>query len=658
MTLRKSILLLISVSMIAGLVACGGGSSHPATITLSSVPANLTVNSQTSITATVANSTGTVSWTVTCASTTSACGSFSATTGTQVTYIAPAFPTTGVVITATLSGTSPAVTGMADTAIVGPSVADGNYAFSLAGTDANGNPFYVSGAFTVAGGLITAGEQDFTDYTGNSIDSDLFDQINPTGSGVTTTPDGNLQITLVTCDGTGANACAGTDPVIGPAGNGTETINGTVLPLSTTGRTLINEFDAWASGSGELDTQVTTAFTSGTAPGPASYAFVLSGVDFAENPLAFGGILNVDTVGGISGAGSLLDANNNGIPTRGETFNASTVSPADSFGRVTFTLNVKGTFPNFALIGYIVDANHIRLLEGNADPFGGTQGGVALTQTVPTGGFTSANAAGSYVIGFTGADTFNFVLQAVNQLTLTAGTPNTVTGFLDYNDFSGDQPVSPDPVSAPSPGYTVDTAGVGGVGAGDVTIMGITDGASTAGLGLAYNLQLYLDGNGHALAISLDASDSIAGSGFVQGAGPFAPSGAYGTDVTGWDFNEFGEFDGVGPVAGTGSGTFAGIDDVNWLSIFGAASPPSVEVTGNALTGTLAASSNSAAAAVGIYSGTITGIDMTTCVAFTSTASTPCSADAFNYYLYDAAGDNIFIETDGNQLTLGVAEQQ
>lgn len=651
MTFRKSILLLISLCMVAALVACSS-SSHPATITLSAVPASLTVNSQTSITATVTNSTAAVNWTVTCS--TSPCGSFNSTTGTQVTYIAPAFPTTGVVITATLSGTSPAVTGVADTAIAAASLADNNYAFSLSGYDANGSPYYVSGAFTISGGLITAGEQDFTDF---SNDADLFDQINPSGSGVATTADGNLQITLVTC---AAAVCTSTDTNIGPLGNGTETVNGTVLPLSTTGRTLINEFDAWASGSGELDPQVTTAFTSGTAPGPASYAFVLSGVDSSEFPLAEGGILNVDTVGGISGAGSIMDRNHDTVTESGQGFDPSTVSAADSFGRVTFLLIPKIS-NNLTVIGYIVDANHMRLLEGNTDNLGAIQGGVALTQTVPAGGFTAANAAGSYVIGLSGVDT-SYVLQVVNQLTLAAGTapaPNTATGFLDYNDFSGDQPVSPDPVAAT--GYTVDTAGVGGTGAGDVTITNLNDSAdtppSTAGLGVGYNLQLYLDGNGHALAISMDSSDVIAGAGFVQGAGPFAPSSSpYGTDVTGWDFNGYGEFDGVGPVAGTGSGTFAGIDDVNWLNIFGAAPAP-VVVTGNALTGTLAPSGNSNAATVGVYSGTITGIDMTSCTAFTTDA-TGCTADAFNFYLYDAAGDNIFIETDGNQLTLGVAEQQ
>ncbi|MGC2490209.1 MAG: hypothetical protein WA412_16150, partial [Candidatus Sulfotelmatobacter sp.] len=59
----------------------------------------------------------------------------------------------------------------------GPPLPDGTYVFSLSGTDTNDySPYYVSGAFTVASGAITGGEQDFTDF----VSSDLFDQINPT----------------------------------------------------------------------------------------------------------------------------------------------------------------------------------------------------------------------------------------------------------------------------------------------------------------------------------------------------------------------------------------------------------------------------------------------------------------------------------------------
>ena len=628
MTFRKSILLLIGLSTIAALVACGGSSSHPATITLSSVPASLTVNSQTPITATVSNSSATVDWSVTCS--TSSCGAFSSTTGTQVTYIAPPSPTTGVVITATLSGTSPAVTGVADTAIVAATLADGTYVFSLAGEDANGN-YYVAGEITIAGGLITAGEQDFNDTA-----HDRNDGINPTGSSISSTTDGNLTITLVTCT-TACSSNSAPDTIVGVGG--TETLNGTILPLSTTGRAFITEFDGSASASGELDPQ--DLANAGSTTPAKGYAFVLNGYDSGgtADPEAVGGIINIDGAGTISGAGSILDVNDAGATFPSQHFTASTVSAPDPLGRVIFTLNTT-IFSQVLLAGYIVDSNRIQLVEIH-DAYSGDLGGVAYSQsngTVTTGGFTTANAAGTYVVGVTGFDNTPGVLQAVSQLTLTAGAG--VTGFIDYNDLansSGLSATSPDPVTAV--GYIVDAAG-----AGDITIAGVTDAGPTVDI----NVQLYLDGNGHALAITMDATDVVAGAGFAQGTGVTSTSfnGSYGLDVTGDDDNVENELDGVGPVSVT-SGAIAGTVDLNWL---GSPSPgPTYLAT--AVNGTFVTTGGSAPN--GIFTGTITGVDVVACITNSS-----CSNDNFSYYLIDSAGDNIAIETDESQLTLGFFLQQ
>jgi hypothetical protein len=511
---------------------------------------------------------------------------------------------------------------------------DGTYVFSLAGEDSNGggSPYYVTGAFTVSSGAISAGEQDFTDFAS----SDIFDQINPTGSPLSTTADGNLQITLVTCTATCPSA---PDPALGPAGNGTEIINGTALPLSTTNRTFINEFDSFASGSGELNAQSSVAAPSG------GYAFVLSGWDFNGNPLAVGGIVDVNA-GAIVPAGSIFDLNDDGALTQAGAFTGSssvTPTPSDTFGRVTFTLNPTNAtgINQLIAVGYTIDTNRVTLLEGFNDNLGGTESGIALSQSngsVTTGGFNAASAAGTYVIGLNGTDTSFDVLQIVNQLTLSGGA---VTGFADYNDLIvSSQAISPDPVTAAA--YSVDAAGDG-----DVTISDIHDGSGTN-----YSLQLYLDGNGHALAISMDPSDAIAGVGFAQGAGPFAFSGAYGVGVTGWDVAYNGEFDGVGPVTASSGGSLSGDLDVNWLNL--AVAP--IEVSNNSVTGSFVTTGTGSANGI-FVGGSITGIDMTSCTAFTSGAP-GCTADVFSYYLIDATGDNIAIETDLNQATLGVFAQQ
>ena len=524
-----------------------------------------------------------------------------------------------------------------------PPLPDGSYVFSLSGTNSNNySPYYVVGAFTIAGGAITGGEQDFTGFSLPIVDADLFDGINPTGSSVTAATDGNLKITLVTCTGTCPSA---PDPNIGPAGNGTEILSGTILPNSATNRTFINEFDAFGSASGELDTQSSTAALSG------GYAFVLSGGDGQDDPLAVGGIIDVSGPGTISFANSIFDINDDGDTLQGGTFASpsSVTATPDAFGKVTFALNPANAthIQSFNMIGYTVDANRIFLLESANDNLIGTESGIALSQsgTVTNGGFTAANAAGAYVIGFNGFDTNFDVFQLANQLTLSTTAPD-VTGFIDFNDLVvSSLGAVQDTVTAAA--YTVDASGDG-----DVTIPQITD-----HYGNVYSIQLYLDGNGHALGISMDPTLVIAGVGFTQGAGPFTATsfnGAYGLDVTGGDFNYDGEFDGVGPVKAVGSsGTLSGDLDLNWLNL----QVVPLEAANSTLTGTFAPSANPAAATAGVFTGTVTGIDLTNCPAFTSGAP-GCTADAFSYYLIDATGDNIAIETDLNQATLGVFAQQ
>jgi hypothetical protein len=570
-----------------------------------------------------------VNWSCTPAST---CGSFNPTgTASAATTVYTAGSTAGpVVITAT--SVSDDAQGASANVTVATPLAAGTYVFSLAGRSSDlGSPYRVSGAFTILGGVITGGEQDFVYFFSN-----YSDLINPTGSSISSTADGNLQITLLTCNGTD---CTGTDTNIGVNNDGIEILDGSVLPLSTNGRTFITEFDGWATSSGELDMQDPVAATMTPSLG---YAFGLNGLDPNGLALSIGGVINVDNLTGpgtISGTNSIFDANDDfsGTAFQAETFGASSVSVTpDNFGRVLFTLNPTDSldFPQIVLAGYIVDANRIRLVE-TSDFYFGTLGGTAFSQgTANTGKFSSASVSGnSYVIGLNGYDP-NGVLQAVGLITFGA---TSVTGFVDFNDLVMVEPASPDPVTAPA--YIVDSTG-------RVTITGLADASGVAD----FNLQLYLDGNGHALAITMDSSDVIGGGGSQQsGGGSFTAtsfSGPYGMDVTGWDANYFGEFDAVGPVVATGSGgTIAGTVDLNWLFSAGPT------YSGAPVSGTFTSNAD------GIFTGTVTRVDVTNCTVFTPTGP-GCTKDVFNYYLIDAAGDNIAIETDFNQLTLGFFAQQ
>jgi hypothetical protein len=490
----------------------------------------------------------------------------------------------------------------------------GNYVFYLAGVDTDDFSLsFVSGVFTVSAGVITGGEQDY-------VDADNYgtqDAINAIGSSITTTADGNLQIILSTGD-----------VIVGVGG--VETINATLLP-NNPNRAVISEFDGSGSASGELRLQNATAAAATPSSG---YAFQVSGFDGGEenlsgtlNILSMGGILNVDGAGTISGTGSIFDANDNssGTTFQGETLQAGkgTVSAPDSFGRVVFSITPTDNtdFPQISWVGYIVDSTRITLVE-TSDSYFGTTGGIAYSQGTNTGTFSSSSiSGGTYVTGMTGFDGVG-ALQAVSMLTFGTG----VTGFLDFNDLTGSEPVSPDPVSAAS--YTVDSTG-------RVTITGLSDGSGTS-----INLQLYLDGNGDATAVTMDTTDDLAGIGFQQsGTGTLSDAnftGNYALVATGWDVNEEGEISAVGPVTATGTGdTFSGFTDFNFF--------------GTTFTNQTASGTYAVTAASGILTGSITGLDVDS--GFSNT-------DVFNFYLGDASGDSFTIETDSNQLTLGIFEQQ
>jgi hypothetical protein len=646
MTLRKSIVLLVVLAAIAVSVGCSSSSAPPAPlmVTMSAVSSPLSTNSQTPVTATVTNDSANAGVNWSCAPAGS-CGSFSSTSslsGVPVQYVAPAFiPSTTVVITATSVTTSTVSASSQAITIANASLADGTYVFNLAGTDngissGGGNsPYVVAGAFTVAAGAITGGEQDFGD-----VNVSAFDAI--TGGTVTTTSDGNIQITLITAD---------TSIGVG----GIETLNGALIPSPGSTYALINEYDASASGSGELDLQTSAA---GSTP-VGGYAFEIGGWEFLNGfPVAVGGILNVDgnlatppTVGTISGTGSIFDVNDGGATSPAQTFAASTISnPPDSFGRNTFTLNPTAAFNQIVLVGYTVDSSRTRLVETLGDAFAGLTSGVAYSQASSlVGMFKSTNFSGNtYVTGMTGYDVAGS-LQSASQLT--ANADGSMSGFLDLNDLVTVTPASPDPVSA-APSYTVDLTG-------RVTIAGLTDGSV-----VTTNLQAYLDGNGHALVITLDPNDALNGVGYQQAPGTYSSAALNNGLAVGFSGGEFlanPQFDAVGTVTADGVGTTTGIVDLNWLnSTAGTTTSGSTVVTGLPtyvdvpVTGTFTPS----AASSSIFNATVTGVDVSTCPVY-GVGTTACSADTFNYYLFDLVGDGFVIETDQLQLTGGrIASEQ
>ncbi len=612
MNMKRSALAIITFAMVAGLVACssgnsnsggGGGGNNPISVALSGTPpTSLPANGTTQFTATVTNDSANagVSWSASCA-TSGGCGSFSPTStasGTATTYTAPAVPPSGGTVTITATSVTDGTKKATATVTITNTLADGNYVFSLSGSNTGGVFYDVAGVVTIAGGVITTGEQDYVD--GNN--ADLHDAINPSGSGYTTTTDGNLQLTLVTCLG---QDCTQTDSVIG-GGTGSETINGTIVSASscsTSGgpcKARIVEFDAFATSSGVLELQDSTA--AATAP-TGAYAFAAQGIP-ASLPVAVGGIMNISGAT-VSTSGTVFDLNNGGTVSMAQTISGSLVTAPDSLGRYQISMTPTAALPTLSFAAYIVDASHTLLVEA-ASPLGG----IAFAQAA------NPSASGnSYVIGMTGGDGVG-PLQAAGVFTLAQGAIG-VTGTFSYNDLVNLQ----SPAIAVTGTYSIDNSNPG-----RYTLNSVTDGTNT------FDLGLYVDGNGNALAISLGAGVVLEGAGGQQ-TSVAGLSGSYVLSATGFDgSNAPFELDAVGPVT-TGSGTFSGFVDLNWLgsSTLG----PNSAVSG-------AFSTPNASGVSSTTGDTLTGLDVLLGAS---------QKDDFDYYVVNA-NTVIGIEIDSNQNTL------
>jgi hypothetical protein len=447
-------------------------------------PTSLAVGATTSLTAVVTNDTknGGVTWTVSCGGGGS-CGSFNPTStasGTATTYTAPTTipnPSTVTVtatsVTDTTKSASATITIGAAPAILG----DGTYVYHLSGEDSTG-PYFVVGAFTVQSGAITAGEQDFTDFSSEASANALV----PSGCSLTTAG-GNIQIVLDT-----GNTSIGV--------GGIETLRGATVSSS---RVLISEFDTFAVATGSVDLQTSAATPSG------GYAFALHGLDETtnQNILVIGGILNFSG-GALAIGSSVYDFNDGGTVGQAQAFASGSVTAPDSFGRVTITLTPASTvyLAQIILSGYVVGTNQIQILENQPDALNADLGGVALGQGTNTGNFSQASVSSkTYVHGSFGEDA-NGLLTIAGGFSF--GSSGGVTGQLAVNDgtnFVG--------TTITGGIYTVDPTG-------RVTLGGVTLSSALTGLAGPFAFQIYLDGNGNALELGVDNFQATEGPSYLQ----------------------------------------------------------------------------------------------------------------------------------------------
>lgn len=583
-------LLAAAISVSAG---CGGGGDATAVqnapppvasdISVAFQPAppgSVFVNGTVGITAVVSNdsSNAGVDWSLTCTNTGS-CGSLSplhTASGAAATYTPPSVlsgnsQTVNIAAFATTDH-SKNVAAPVTVAAFGASL-KGRYVLQTSGTNLNVAaglpiPYQFAGVIDMDGnGGITSGEQtiNYFDQTAGSLLS-VSDAI--TGGKYYVGADGRGSITLNT-----------NDQNIGQ--QGVEVFTLTVLSSS---HALIAKIDdpniqvlSYESSAGTMDLQ-----TSATAP-TRGYAFVVNGTDTAASPapMAFGGVLNIDSPNVISGTGSVADqevcspTSFSCTPARSATL-AGTVSGPDSFGAIKFDLSAGFTNTPIQLTGYMVDATHIKLIE--SDNRSGTgfasTGGVAIGQGAATGTFTgNSSFSGTYVFGILGQDLSGLPTSLAGAGMFTAdgngklirGVTDEFLGGLFYqtrDQFNGS--------------YSADSSGTGRV---DSFI-------TFRHHGVGPEFIFYLTGNGNPLLVlDADANSLYGGAGVATGMAypattPFAFSGEYGLSFAQSSFGSENDGTGVITVNGTATPSLSGVVDTNFFF-----SPvPATPLTGDFLT--------------------------------------------------------------------------
>ena len=471
----------------------------------------------------------------------------------------------------------------------------GTYVFETRGIDGNG-PFQLAGVVVLDGnGEVTSGEQTHNDPLLSVSDS-------ITGGSYTIGPDGRGTLTLNTADQN-----------IGQQG-----IENLSLVFLSNSQALLATLDnpnlapSFEVSSGALDLQ-----TSATAP-TGGYAFAVNGVDISSSPMAIGGILKIDSPNTISGTGSVADQDDAGIIFPTATISGTVTTP-DSLGSLKFDLTASFTPSPIQFTGYIVDAQHIKLIESDNTGSGvgvGSTAGIAIGQGSATGTFTSDQSfVGNYVFDVLGQDLSYLPtsLAMVGEFTAdTTGNLNNgyadevLNGVQQYlsNSFTGT--------------YSLDTTGTGRV-----------DSSTRFSNGAGPELIFYLTGNGNPPLV-LDAESTFGSLGIglanPQSAAPFSFNGNYGLYFT----QSSGplENDGTGQITVNGtSNTLSGVIDVT-LGLVGFSAQPDTP-----LTGTFTAIPSS-----GRFTGTLTNT-------FFPTPGTTDNTIAVAFYLVDS-DHGYFIETD------------
>lgn len=400
----------------------------------------------------------------------------------------------------------------------------GTYVFAVSGTNAGG-------FFSIAGTLQANGSGSITGGTGD---------INSPGT--LASPLLNVGLTgnyAVRSDGrTVANITT-----VGLSTNLAFTID-FVLLNNTTGLAIRFDGNGTASGSIDMQTSQTLSSLAGTM------AFSVSGVDGAGNPEGTAGNVTFDSSGNI--AGGLLDDNDAGGVTSVSISPTSAAISSPSNGRGTATITTTATTSHF--IYYVIDANHLKLIESDFSPI---LAGDAFRQS-------SNTVSGSFAYTLAGATANGHGAFVAGGIMNTDGAGNILSTSVEDIDDGG--------AVTPASGATLTGTYTVANGRGTITL----DTSSET-----LHAVFYPSTNG-LLMLDIDTTVVASGTGVPQSGGPFSNtsiSGAFGlnmTGVTGLNTASPNEFDAIAQLT-PNNGSFSGAMDFN---NFGALNN-SLTLTGN-----------------------------------------------------------------------------
>jgi hypothetical protein len=430
-------------------------------------------------------------------------GSFSGST-----YTAPLAPPPGGSVTITATA---ADNGMGTSVVTiqfsGASL-NGQYAFNFSGEDLNLNPLDVAGSLTVVGApssstvTVTAGLMD--------IDSPTF---------------GVLQSQIIT------RGSFTVGPLDGRT-NGTIVVGGATfllqLTLASNQHGVLIDFDSQLgggadTGSGTIDLQP-QAGTFSLSSIQGSYSFGISGTDEVNFglPLSIAGNFTADGLGGSTQG--ILDINDGGAANGGGVnpppdtslsviYNTVAIDPLTGRGTISLTSNfLSGDLGTpLTLAFYIVDQNHLKLVEidataiGEGDAFG-----------APSGPFTTAAlTAGNYAFTLGGIRGSNSIQPFGGGGILESdGNGNIKGGDFDFND------TTPQSSTISATTYTVDPT------------FGRVNFTLATGSG-NFVFGAYPTSSGSLEMITLDSKTDALGTGFLQSSPVPSAAGSFAINLTG-----------------------------------------------------------------------------------------------------------------------------